>query len=329
MGILAKNGAALSPLEADIERTKTEIEATQNFCAAAKKTWLKYQNEFIDLVEKRTETNTALTDLRRKYLIMQEKKLKMSNDIENQKQSLVDLKRRIEVKNGAIVRINKQFSDEKTNYNSSVEAIEDKRALEVNTMSNLINEVEAIKIEVETFAKEVETEKIIAVQSADELVRWEEEVKACSETRDFVKEEKENVEALKTELHKRQVRAEQVARTTNELVESLANCVSRRDTLVNRAVATSAHRASQRPQTTRVLVNRKIDDLRNKLKKLAREEKELTVLIASTELSENQVQNELGAKQKLLQNLHGKSKELNIQIEKYLYRKESKMVEIL
>ena len=48
--ILAKNGAALSPLEADIERTKTEIEATQNFCAAAKKTWLKYQNEFIDLV---------------------------------------------------------------------------------------------------------------------------------------------------------------------------------------------------------------------------------------------------------------------------------------
>ena len=41
---------------------------------------------------------------------------------------------------------------------------------------------------------------------------------------------------MKTELHKRQVRAEQVARTTNELVESLANCVSRRDTLVNRLV---------------------------------------------------------------------------------------------
>ena len=60
-------------------------------------------------MEKRTETNTALTDLQRKYLIMQEKKMKMSNDIDNQKQSLVDLKRRIEVKNGAIVRINKQF----------------------------------------------------------------------------------------------------------------------------------------------------------------------------------------------------------------------------
>ena len=39
----------------------------------------------------------------------------------------------------------------------------------------------------ETFAKEVETEKIIAAQAADELVRWEEELRACSETRDFVK----------------------------------------------------------------------------------------------------------------------------------------------
>ena len=98
---------------------------------------------------------------------------------------------------------------------------------------------------------------------------------------------------------------------------------------IYRAVATSAHRASQRPQTTRVLVSRKIDDLRNKLKKLAREEKELTVLISETEIQEGNIQNELGAKQQLLQNLHAKSKELNAQIEKYLWRKEAKMVEIL
>ena len=45
--ILAKNGAALSPLEADIERTKSEIEATQNFCAAAKKTWLSMYSSHV------------------------------------------------------------------------------------------------------------------------------------------------------------------------------------------------------------------------------------------------------------------------------------------
>ena len=93
--IVARDGAALSPLETDIERTKADIEATQAFCNAAKKLWLKYQNEFIDLIETRTEANAALTDLQRKYLIMQEKKMKMQSDIENLKGSLSELRRRI------------------------------------------------------------------------------------------------------------------------------------------------------------------------------------------------------------------------------------------
>ena len=54
--------------------------------------------------------------------------------------------------------------------------------------------------------------------------------------------EKDNLEALKTDLHRRQVRAEQVAKSTKELMDALANTVSRRETLVDRAVATSAHR---------------------------------------------------------------------------------------
>ena len=139
--ILAKNGAALSPLEAEIERIKNEIEATQEFCMGAKKSWLKFQNEFIDLVQKRTDENSTLTDLQRKHLIMQEKKMKVTNEIENLKGNLIDLKRRIDAKNGVITRINKQFSDEKSNFNASIESIEAKRAHEVNIMSSIVNRV--------------------------------------------------------------------------------------------------------------------------------------------------------------------------------------------
>ena len=67
----------------------------------------------------------------------------------------------------------------------------------------------------QTLVREVETEKIVAAEAADEFVRWEEEVRTCAETKGYVKEEKDNVAALKIELHKRQVRAEQIAKTTN------------------------------------------------------------------------------------------------------------------
>ena len=42
--------------------------------------------------------------------------------------------------------------------------------MEVNAMSNLVSHVEAIKSEVEKLAKEVEGEKLIAVQAAQDLV---------------------------------------------------------------------------------------------------------------------------------------------------------------
>ena len=92
-----------------IERVKQEIEHTQDYCSAAKKSWLKYQNELIELINKRTSLNESLTELTRRYLIMQEKKMKSESDIEAMIQQLAELKRRIETKNNLITRINKQY----------------------------------------------------------------------------------------------------------------------------------------------------------------------------------------------------------------------------
>ena len=53
-------------------------------------------------------------------------------------------------------------------------------------MSDLVDQVEAIKLEVENLAKEVEGEKFLATQAADDLVNWELQVKSSSETRSLV-----------------------------------------------------------------------------------------------------------------------------------------------
>ncbi len=52
----------------------------------------------------------------------------------------------------------------------------------------------------------------------------------------MVGREKDNLEALRSDLHRRQVRAEQVDKMTKELMESLAECVGRRETLINRFI---------------------------------------------------------------------------------------------
>ena len=88
-------------------------------------------------------------------------------------------------------------------------------------------------------------------------------------------------------------------------------------------------RSSQRPQTTRILVTRKIDDMRNKLKKLAREEKDLAAEIAQNEAKENELEIELDRKQDLIRQLHHKSEELNAKLDSFLTKREIKMNELL
>ena len=69
--------------------------------------------------------------------------------------------------------------------------------------------------------------------------------------------------------------------------------------------------------------------MRSKLKKLTREEKELTVLISQSEDREHQLEGQLEDKQSMLQTLQQKTEELNNLILKYIHAKEGKMVEIL
>ena len=57
--------------------------------------------------------------------------------------------------------------------------------------------------------------------------------------------------------------------------------------------------------------------MRNKLKKLAREEKDLASEIAQNEAKENELETELDRKQDLIRQLHQKSEELNAKLDSF------------
>ena len=60
----------------------------------------------------------------------------------------VEVRRKIESLHGSIVRLQRMQADEKENYNLSLKSIESRRALEVNKMQNVLDEVEAVKAQV-------------------------------------------------------------------------------------------------------------------------------------------------------------------------------------
>ena len=76
-----------------------------------------------------------------------------------------------------------------------------------------------------------------------------------------------------------QVRSEGLEKHIKFLVESLEDSVHRRETLVDKAETLSAIQRGKRPQLKKSLTNKRVDDLSNKLKKLAKDEKDLSKVL--------------------------------------------------
>ena len=112
----ANKGASLSPLEAELERTKAEIEAVQEYLEEAKEEWLKYQNQFISSVEVQSNTVQLLSDTTTKCRVMQEKHQKLQTEIVSLEKYYTDLKRKLESKDGSIRRMNRQYFEDKARY---------------------------------------------------------------------------------------------------------------------------------------------------------------------------------------------------------------------
>ena len=272
----AKEGGALSPLEAEIARTKEELSAVESHCQEAKQQWLKYQNEFITKVDEKSVKSEVLRETNRKHLVMEQKNHKLQSEIVSMERALVELKRRLEVKDGVIMRLNKQFFEEKQRYAEDVKVIEGKRALEVNKMQLLLEQVEATKEEVRQLAKEVENEKLSSNSAAEELSQWEELVRNCKESQEALQMERSRqgeLEALRSDLHRMQVRAEQVEKQTRMLMGAIEEYVDRRETLVDKVTTLATSRTiNTTPQMIKSLLTKKIEDLNFKLKRMTKEE---------------------------------------------------------
>ena len=116
-------------------------------------------------------------------------------------------------------------------------------------------------------------------ESDKELFDWEDKVKACKETSDFLSEEKARdgeLENLKCEVHFLDQRLKDLNRATIELTAGLENYVIRRESIYERINAERAAETEKKKEKVgKTMTAKRAVDLRNSIKKLIREHKNL------------------------------------------------------
>ncbi|XP_024083947.1 coiled-coil domain-containing protein 40 isoform X2 [Cimex lectularius] len=132
-------------------------------------------------------------------------------------------------------------------------------------------------------------------QSHKELLAWEKKWSLALEVKERVDREREaggELGAMKMEIHRMEVRYNQLKKAQEKLLNDLELCVSRRDKIIDNADAREKRSRLQGKQFSRVQLERKIQEMKNKLNQLIRTRKEMMDEIYSLQKTEAQLKKE-------------------------------------
>lgn len=328
----ARTGQGLSPLENELRRVQMEINDVTEFCNQAKIQWIKYQQQFIEKTRERSSLNEILNENTRKYLILEEKKRKLVKEMISMEQSVDHIQRRLESKDGYVGRLNAQIQNEQARYEEGLKILESKEISDVEALEAIQKAVDELQTWVGDLDLEIETEKQNALEAEAQMVEWEDRMKACKDTHDLISSQRGRegeLEGLRSEVHRLQVRLEQVDRQSKVLMENIQNTVQRRETLVDKAANNSHLHSSKKPQLNKSMMNKKIEDLKAKLKKVHKEEHALKQLCTSKQNRHENLEKELDRRRALLKSIRETSEEISREIEAHHDLKDTKLAQIL
>ena len=276
-------GEEITPLEADIRKHKEELDEILIYCSNAKRQWTKMQNTLIKAHHEKDEFKTELDQSKNKFGILEEKKMSIENEIKTLTIDLAKLKKRIDHFDCNIKKLNVIVCDERT----KLDGIEEDRVNKSEERIMKVTTIEEVTEDLKENVRKLEVARHFTVEklreSDKDLFDWEDKVKACKETSDFLTEEKAKdgeLETLKCEVHFLDQKLKDLNRDTAELSASLENYVIRRESIYEKINAEKAVETEKKKEKVgKTMMAKKVVDLRNSIKKLTREQKTLQTLV--------------------------------------------------
>lgn len=266
-------GKTISPSEIKIKVLEKNIDEIKENIKQLQQFWMKEQRNVINLAETRQEQISSNDLIKKQILILQQKNLKITDDldgikIQHQKttRNILNLHNQILMKSETLSKKKgtKQYLDV---HNDLTQA---------DYLNKLkISELDCLKIEAEI--GEIEEDKISMskqlLEINREVLEWEKKLKLIVETKSQIQEEKSSsgeIGHMKAEVHRMEVRYNQLKKAQEKLVCDMEHCVTRRESIFSTTEAREK-KGSSSIEKTRFNFNRKIDDTRNKIKQVENE----------------------------------------------------------
>ncbi|NXB01825.1 CCD40 protein, partial [Cnemophilus loriae] len=241
MLLAQQGGQELGPLEIEINQLHKEIEECSSEVMTLQKYWLHEQKELVKLTREREEQVTSLDMLQKQIIIMQQRKLRVENEIQQEIKEQKDVERHMKNMSNDLIKLNVLIKKN----NSSVEELQNGKIVTENEFVQSLKAAEKESVEMQERHSQLveEKERLLnsLVEAEHQILLWEKKIQLAKEMREATDSllEQGEIHDMKTEIRRMQVRYGQLLKQQETLIRAMEACVSHRETITNRAEAQS------------------------------------------------------------------------------------------
>nr|XP_020669348.1 coiled-coil domain-containing protein 40 isoform X1 [Pogona vitticeps] len=321
-------GQELGPLEIEIKRLAKQIDETDLEVVKLQRHWMKQQRELVKLTEERDEQLASLDMLKKEITIKEQKKIRIENEIQQEKNELKNIERHMKnmandlVKLHLLINKNRENSEELQQGNTIMEN-EFVRTLKVS-------ERESIEMQEKLDCLQEEKERLLnsLVEAECHMMQWEKKIQLAKEMRAAVDSEtgQGEIRAMKTEIHRMQVRHQQLMKQQEKLMRDMEAAVARRETIVIRG---EGQQKLNKQVLTKGDFQYKKLELKKKIKETQKNAEECNRTIIQLENTQRNVSNAVLEKQKEISLWNAEINEFEIQAEQLQAKKRQNLSDIV
>ncbi|XP_071429399.1 coiled-coil domain-containing protein 40 isoform X2 [Pithys albifrons albifrons] len=265
MLLAQQGGQELGPLEIEINKLTKEIEECNSEVMTQQKYWLNEQKELVKLTREREEQVTSLDMLKKQITIMQQRKVRVENEIQQETKEQKDIERHMKNISNDLVKLNVLIKKN----NSSFEDLQHANMITENEFVHSLKAAEKESMEMQERYSQLteEKERLLnsTVEAEHQILLWEKKIQLAKEMREATGSgsEQGEIQVMKAEIRRMQVRYGQLLKQQEKVVRDMEASVSRRETI---AIRGEAQNKADKKHTTKNDLQQRKQELRKKIR---------------------------------------------------------------
>jgi len=263
-------GEEVGPLEVQVVTLQKQIKDTELEKQQLEQYWLRTQSHLVQLSSQAENQWGDVNKMKKQHTILQQKKMRIDSELATTSREIKDQEGNIRQLQNDMTKLNllitKKTGEQQDKQQDTI--------LMENDFLETLKEAEKNSIEMQNQVDSLteEKERLLSslVDSERQIMLWEKKIQLAKETRNTVDTEygQGELKAMKCEIHRMQVRYNQLMKQQELLIQEMEKAVYRREAITVRGEAQG--KLSKKVQTKGTL-KKKVEELRKKVKGLAQE----------------------------------------------------------